>query len=1254
MENVNKKGKLRGKKFVWFERMLRREGRKLCAVALCASMIIGNMAWPAAAANDTSGEYSFELSSESLFDAIQDAIAEGTVVDTELDLKGSAADEYQSFLEAGSSLYEIDPVIDNEDSDRDKVLDLRAFVRLENDIELDSAYVMDGSEEITFLLINSSDVYQEATISVDGRESETITVLPASAVAVDEEEAGPGVSGTANNSNSTITGSGSGSGGSGSSGGSNNTTGAADSTQIDESAADDNSTADIVIENGEIKNNEEEQDSVVEVQPEEGSDEEEQEPEKEDESTENQQDDADTDGTDEDESGTQDETGDVPAEDDKDNDPDGASDPGVDDNKNDDEYTDGNTTDGGSENDPDATDEPEDSDVTDDAGSDPADEDDENGTDESGNDNTADDQNDESGEEDEEASSDGTIASAVSVHTTYLLAASATPSDAEEATSSDASGLNGEAYETILLDSEAVVAYVTTAEELELDKIETILYTAELDDVVFSVEVPVGALPWGVELKASEYEKDSETYQSRYAETVDIINELDEEEDHTEAIRLFNVGFYDTDGVAVEPTEKVNVTITYLDADAEDVGQVVHFGEEGTEVIDVETDYDEDGNKNIAYELESFSDISTIANDWDNFGNESDYEGHIDVRLVTDSFEFTQTITESETQKITVTKVWDDTDTVDHSGDSVTVYLVDSDGNRVENLEGITLSDENDWTGYWEGLTLDSGDYGVEEIATVSGYTSSSTSVAVAEAGATTQTVTVEGSLEISEISKLTYTHNNETYELTDYEKGHTDTDDNGNTVYGAHFQNGSFGSTDAIALSDGDTITILIDFTATYTVYDENGNEITTVTNKDFSDYEYTETVTSEHNYCSDNGYDFYVYPANLLEEIVNEVTKTIIVTNTPIKSTESDGYIIVEKTFVGLSEDQIPENFQVTVGDYELTKNNYNWSQSTDDDGNIVWRWQINGAEADTYNVSESNADVENYTLSSEGANGSVTVTAADFTVTTVQHETTCSQTNWPVNITDDTSTFFAASLTKSRGTVIITASPLSASQKLTIQNAVLSLSGPWKTPVYFYNLEEDGTTFSVTGGTTITYDEESAEIILSDTSDWQHVATLSYSIMEADNPEIVITNTYTPKTVSVTVTKQVTGNMGDTTKEFSFTLTDLDGNDLTGLNGFTLSSGNSKTFDGITIGSTIVLTENSDGYDASATCSGGTMKENSDGSYSIEVTGSDDVTITVTNDKTEKVDAGVFLDSIPYVMLLSLVVISSVFLLFRRRSQ
>ena len=152
------------------------------------------------------------------------------------------------------------------------------------------------------------------------------------------------------------------------------------------------------------------------------------------------------------------------------------------------------------------------------------------------------------------------------------------------------------------------------------------------------------------------------------------------------------------------------------------------------------------------------------------------------------------------------------------------------------------------------------------------------------------------------------------------------------------------------------------------------------------------------------------------------------------------------------------------------------------------------------------------------------------------------------------------------------------------------------------------------------------------------------------------------------AIKVSKNVTGNMADKNKSFSFTATlSGDGDPVFGdqpqgssvsiNNGnktatFTLKDGDSVTIAGVSPGATMTITETgADGYETSAEgISGGSFNKNAR-QYTFTVpenTGE----VAFTNDKTVIVDTGIKLDFMPYVLILGAAATGAALLLRRRK--
>ena len=168
----------------------------------------------------------------------------------------------------------------------------------------------------------------------------------------------------------------------------------------------------------------------------------------------------------------------------------------------------------------------------------------------------------------------------------------------------------------------------------------------------------------------------------------------------------------------------------------------------------------------------------------------------------------------------------------------------------------------------------------------------------------------------------------------------------------------------------------------------------------------------------------------------------------------------------------------------------------------------------------------------------------------------------------------------------------------------------------------------------------------------SDWSQFKIGSYNKATASASESTITNTLA--TTNVTITKTVSGNMGDQSKAFTFTYkTEATGTEST----FTLKHGESKTLQNLIIGGTLYIKEDTD-YTKTVTYIVTDADENKttitvqeeDGWYQIPV--AVNRVITFNNNKNANIDTGVATDSLPYILLMTLAVIGAGALLLNKR--
>lgn len=156
---------------------------------------------------------------------------------------------------------------------------------------------------------------------------------------------------------------------------------------------------------------------------------------------------------------------------------------------------------------------------------------------------------------------------------------------------------------------------------------------------------------------------------------------------------------------------------------------------------------------------------------------------------------------------------------------------------------------------------------------------------------------------------------------------------------------------------------------------------------------------------------------------------------------------------------------------------------------------------------------------------------------------------------------------------------------------------------------------------------------------------------------------TNTYTdkPLTTEVNVTKIITGNMGDVNKSFTISVTfdqEIGADNAYTLSAdkkiatFTLGNNGSVTIKDVPIGAKIknISESNAEGYQALINEEEVSVFLNSN---QVEV-GEDGLSFTIENKKEVIIDTGIFLDSLPYVLILAVVAVGAVVFLRKRRAR
>lgn len=160
------------------------------------------------------------------------------------------------------------------------------------------------------------------------------------------------------------------------------------------------------------------------------------------------------------------------------------------------------------------------------------------------------------------------------------------------------------------------------------------------------------------------------------------------------------------------------------------------------------------------------------------------------------------------------------------------------------------------------------------------------------------------------------------------------------------------------------------------------------------------------------------------------------------------------------------------------------------------------------------------------------------------------------------------------------------------------------------------------------------------------------------------------YVPASANLTVSKTVTGKLGDTNKAFTFTITKADGTaanitdtnieiseadrakvEWKGNGQFTLKDGASIIFKNLPSGQYKVVEDNYSGekYETSYVVDSGTPENGQEATVTI---GTDAKTIAFTNNCTLQPDLGVLLDTLPYIVILAVVAGGGILLMLRKR--
>ena len=210
-----------------------------------------------------------------------------------------------------------------------------------------------------------------------------------------------------------------------------------------------------------------------------------------------------------------------------------------------------------------------------------------------------------------------------------------------------------------------------------------------------------------------------------------------------------------------------------------------------------------------------------------------------------------------------------------------------------------------------------------------------------------------------------------------------------------------------------------------------------------------------------------------------------------------------------------------------------------------------------------------------------------------------------------------------------------------------------------VYTYKVTEVAPAIKTAG---VTYSNENLYLVLTilrdENSGKHYVAAMHYESATGTDKSTGFTNKY--DSGSLTVSKEIEGNMADMTKKFNFTITftapvgteiksAISSDCTTGTwstDGLTymisLGDGEEVTLSNIPADTTYTVTEDAENY----TSDGGVFND-----ATKTISANDCDTVTFTNTLTQGIDTGINLDSMPYILMLA-VVCMGLFVFFSKK--
>lgn len=393
--------------------------------------------------------------------------------------------------------------------------------------------------------------------------------------------------------------------------------------------------------------------------------------------------------------------------------------------------------------------------------------------------------------------------------------------------------------------------------------------------------------------------------------------------------------------------------------------------------------------------------------------------------------------------------------------------------------------------------------------------------------------------------------------------------------------------------------------------------------------------------------------------------------------------GSIGVSKVFYGATQEFIEEylsNFSISVTPQGGVAQTLNLTGKTpvSDNGGLKYSWNVS-ANATTYHVVENNyyPDAIQNTYAWNGTDSSdVTITegTVDVREVTGDNSNSDSKIKLPKNLSSNEDWAIIIGLTSHTGSVVLSSRSLEWAVRVGMEkkfaggNHPLMQAGEYKGHYMYYSLEDypNQYVYIESLGVSLEYDPANNVINVNGTNQWSNPIYVAYDVTAASNEDVNLTNTYTRKTTDVTIKKVVTGNFGDWNKKFSIKVTPTDGTIGAG-EGYTVAADGSVTVSlsneefitlkDVTIGAKLAVSEPDDGaytmVGVFTSWDGHGSEQNVLAStpYTVPNTPS---TLIVENNREATIDTGIFLDTLPYFLILSTVACAAVVMMKARKKE